>query len=1076
VPYPKTQYFTQQRVFRTPDGALAVLYHRPGGLNDELMEIFLAHSLDGGRSWHDELSVTLEAPEASYSGVMDPQGNLYVAYSRDGEGAAAGAVNLRKLSYQGERRIWSTGPEHRVVWDWPLQGASQPVLALTGTRLWLAYRLFRDNEYTLMVKYADPDSGDDYPEERWSLPSALAEPSQYPYLYASLAAYGARLGALMSTGIPEKSANILWRSLDNPLEAPETWEEAVRVYQVTDAGPDRVQFSVTTDGPRGIHLAFSAQDLYVAYVQFDGQEWQRPRIMASNMVGWPAVAANGENIWVVWQRALNRSRAAPQGPKLEIKPWLPERGWGTPAGQVFAPEGGLARAEGVRLSGPVSTQTAGSTGDLVWIETPPGGDTGRLWYGAVAAQPVAEAPTPPEHALEALAAPPREEVEGVLPLRGAPQQFITVDLDVEESYEHQLLDGQVRNVKLLGTRLDFRAPGGATVWSTATVEVSGPGLQPLRAAIPAAYFQAPVILHGVRIYVEMTREFSDGRLRDGGKAQKDARLMLSDARYTLTDVARYRWPFPGIIWGLGGHSTYYQGLQSDVENVYHHGAFDQNLPLDTPVHAWQGGILGVEFRGFDWVVVLRDADDGLSQEFHRALHLHEVNPDKYEQRVEVGDFIGKVLGTVNYPHIHWATGFAWQHALAEWYVNGATPAQLSYVKDWLVAGPYPNANSETRLAEVYIPSEAAVEPRPGDFAGAGTVWKRYDALVPGVINVGEAMSQYPGSNWYWVNGNYPNSAAYFATYVYSPGASSVTVNVGSSDAVKVWVNDQAVLTREGFIAVESLADWTIRPDQHRAPVQLRPGWNRILVKVAQGETEFEPPQSIQKAWQFSLRISDAAGNPVPGLIVSPERDLLANPLGPAPTATPAAMPVPTATPVPIIGAAMPVPTATPASAPAPAPEATPTPVPSATQVPTATPTPAPGPTATATPTPAPGPTATPTPAPAPTATPTPAPAPTATPTPVPNSPPVASNDSASTPRATAVTINVLANDSDANGNPLNVTNLTQPSNGTVTLNPDKTVTYTPTFLFLGTVTFTYTANDGAANSNVATVTVTVTLL
>jgi len=90
-----------------------------------------------------------------------------------------------------------------------------------------------------------------------------------------------------------------------------------------------------------------------------------------------------------------------------------------------------------------------------------------------------------------------------------------------------------------------------------------------------------------------------------------------------------------------------------------------------------------------------------------------------------------------------------------------------------------------------------------------------------------------------------------------------------------------------------------------------------------------------------------------------------------------------------------------------------------------------------------------------------------------NSPPVATNDSATTAKNTPVTIHVLANDTDADGNSLSVTNLSAAAHGTPTLNGDGTVTYSPNAGFLGTDTFTYTANDGTVDGNVATVTVTV---
>ena len=87
-----------------------------------------------------------------------------------------------------------------------------------------------------------------------------------------------------------------------------------------------------------------------------------------------------------------------------------------------------------------------------------------------------------------------------------------------------------------------------------------------------------------------------------------------------------------------------------------------------------------------------------------------------------------------------------------------------------------------------------------------------------------------------------------------------------------------------------------------------------------------------------------------------------------------------------------------------------------------------------------------------------------------NVPPVAADNSDTHYADTPVVIDVLANDVDADGDRLGVTNLTQPANGTATLNPDGTITYVSKTGFAGTDTFTYTANDGAADSNVATIT------
>ena len=50
---------------------------------------------------------------------------------------------------------------------------------------------------------------------------------------------------------------------------------------------------------------------------------------------------------------------------------------------------------------------------------------------------------------------------------------------------------------------------------------------------------------------------------------------------------------------------------------------------------------------------------------------------------------------------------------------------------------------------------------------------------------------------------------------------------------------------------------------------------------------------------------------------------------------------------------------------------------------------------------------------------------------------------------------------------------TAPSHGTVVLNADGALVYTPTANYSGTDSFTYLANDGKLSSNIATVTITV---
>ena len=90
-----------------------------------------------------------------------------------------------------------------------------------------------------------------------------------------------------------------------------------------------------------------------------------------------------------------------------------------------------------------------------------------------------------------------------------------------------------------------------------------------------------------------------------------------------------------------------------------------------------------------------------------------------------------------------------------------------------------------------------------------------------------------------------------------------------------------------------------------------------------------------------------------------------------------------------------------------------------------------------------------------------------------NDDPVAADDSANTLVDTPIDIPVLDNDNDVDGGPLTVTAVTDPANGSVIINPDGTIEYTPDLGFFGTDTFIYAIFDGAGGNDTATVTVTV---
>ena len=68
---------------------------------------------------------------------------------------------------------------------------------------------------------------------------------------------------------------------------------------------------------------------------------------------------------------------------------------------------------------------------------------------------------------------------------------------------------------------------------------------------------------------------------------------------------------------------------------------------------------------------------------------------------------------------------------------------------------------------------------------------------------------------------------------------------------------------------------------------------------------------------------------------------------------------------------------------------------------------------------------------------------------------------------------MLGNDSDIDGGTLSILGTPTATNGTVTVNPDGTLNYTPNADFSGADTITYTVSDGQGGTDTGTVSVNV---
>ncbi|WP_157951203.1 tandem-95 repeat protein, partial [Cyanothece sp. BG0011] len=90
-----------------------------------------------------------------------------------------------------------------------------------------------------------------------------------------------------------------------------------------------------------------------------------------------------------------------------------------------------------------------------------------------------------------------------------------------------------------------------------------------------------------------------------------------------------------------------------------------------------------------------------------------------------------------------------------------------------------------------------------------------------------------------------------------------------------------------------------------------------------------------------------------------------------------------------------------------------------------------------------------------------------------NDAPKAINDTATTSANQSIIIDVLSNDSDAEGDPISIQNFNQPDYGVISQNSDGTLNYTPETDFVGNDSFTYTITDNQGQTSTAQVDVTV---
>jgi hypothetical protein len=158
------------------------------------------------------------------------------------------------------------------------------------------------------------------------------------------------------------------------------------------------------------------------------------------------------------------------------------------------------------------------------------------------------------------------------------------------------------------------------------------------------------------------------------------------------------------------------------------------------------------------------------------------------------------------------------------------PSSPRFLTEWNLIGPF-DAPDMDALQLVYPPEkEVALKGHYRGKSGVEVSWKKVSAEPGGLLDL------------YGLFVPHEQVIAYGLAYVHSPDNRTTHILLGSDDGVRVWLNDELIHSNPVYRSHS--------PDQDRARVMLKRGWNKVLIKVLQGAG----------GWGFSLRLADPHGS------------------------------------------------------------------------------------------------------------------------------------------------------------------------------------------------------------------------
>jgi len=187
-------------------------------------------------------------------------------------------------------------------------------------------------------------------------------------------------------------------------------------------------------------------------------------------------------------------------------------------------------------------------------------------------------------------------------------------------------------------------------------------------------------------------------------------------------------------------------------------------------------------------------------------------------------------------------------------VSNAPAVRKGLITEWLVLGPFSVADSVRNIDDDLLGGEAAVSPSAGETT-AKLKWRRIAATLDDPLVFGTAVLP-------WVELEKPgdferNHIGYAHAHVYSPRGGRTRAVVEHCFGLKAWANGREVYRspkRQGALggyqplSRHELAN--IEPPAGRFEFDLKPGWNRLLLKLSSSNGD------NWKEMNFCLRLMD----------------------------------------------------------------------------------------------------------------------------------------------------------------------------------------------------------------------------